>query len=1010
MLTIALAAILMALAFVPAVQTWVARMEINRQPGWQGSVGAFSAGFGRLDVADLHLEYGGAVLTLPRVHATLPLTTAAWDRKLLVRSLVAKGWTLDLSRIPIFPEVRSPSGPAPGSGAAGGSRSAAAAGRVQMMMRALGGILSRWNPSGEMSLDGIELEGDVLVAGPQAGAPLKAHVTIKGGGMAPASEGVLAIDAEGVGLDAKNRPVEVAGHGRLAVTMTLPRTLGRIAMKANLSIKGGSFLNTVTLSADAVADRGAHEEICTLDLGTGDRRLATVFARHSGGTGRLEGTWKVDLQDSDLAPFAPERRAWPAFTAAGEGSFDAVPDFTRVHALGRLTAAASHWDALAPALARIGSVTLDTRFDLAHSGQILRIGRLSVSVTGEHPVALVQSVQPFDFDERTGQLTPADPGGDWMKGSVQALPVDWFSGLTDGLTFAGAAATGEFVARVANGGFSVRPTTPLTSSGVSVKNADRILAQGLDLSLSLRADHNLQGWQVQWAPFTVAGGDRRWATIEGQASRPAGRGEPIAVTGTWTADLEALAAQPGIPAIRWIKGRSASGDFSARIGDSTKIEGKLVVAGHRAEDSLAANVSAEVGAAREVRFHAPIRIATGSGVSEVAVDGMAAGKGAGSRIDVTLSGTSASLEHLRLLAAPLIADEDAPLSAGPPSGSAGNPVLAAARDRRPFWGDWTGPVAVAFDRLRAGGRDFNYVRGTFNVGHQSIRLEQGLLKLFGDKLTNVEGSLSFDPAAASPYSLKATASLGEIDAAPLLAATPPQADPVITGRFSVAGTLTGTGLNLDDLLGRTREEFRLTSRGGAFRLLRTKVADALPEPPASPVADALDPVRSAVGSFFHLKPSPSGSGVIRLNKNTEAVLNFTYGIAEFSYSELTLTAIREADGTIRLADLAMTAADEHLTGSGRITPVNGLSFRAQPLSLDLQLGARNAIAGFLSEAGLLSSQKDSLGYALLDQPIHLAGTLDHIDDTQWRDLLVRAATRKPDAGNKKSPATTPRKD
>jgi hypothetical protein len=96
----------------------------------------------------------------------------------------------------------------------------------------------------------------------------------------------------------------------------------------------------------------------------------------------------------------------------------------------------------------------------------------------------------------------------------------------------------------------------------------------------------------------------------------------------------------------------------------------------------------------------------------------------------------------------------------------------------------------------------------------------------------------------------------------------------------------------------------------------------------------------------------------------------------------------------------MTAGDARLTGSGQITCVEGRPLREQTLSVDLQFWARGGIARHLSTAGLLSTRKDDLGYALLGQTIHLGGTLEHIDKSQWHNLLVKAAARNP-AGPKK---------
>ena len=95
-LAIVLVVILVVAAFAPVVQTWVAQMVLDRQPALQGSLESLSAGIGRLEIGNLRLKVGGAILTVPHLQAELPIVTAGWDRRFLVRRLVAKGWTLDL--------------------------------------------------------------------------------------------------------------------------------------------------------------------------------------------------------------------------------------------------------------------------------------------------------------------------------------------------------------------------------------------------------------------------------------------------------------------------------------------------------------------------------------------------------------------------------------------------------------------------------------------------------------------------------------------------------------------------------------------------------------------------------------------------------------------------------------------------------------------------------------------------------------------------------------------------
>lgn len=284
------------------------------------------------------------------------------------------------------------------------------------------------------------------------------------------------------------------------------------------------------------------------------------------------------------------------------------------------------------------------------------------------------------------------------------------------------------------------------------------------------------------------------------------------------------------------------------------------------------------------------------------------------------------------------------------------------------------------------------------MGHDSVRLKEAHGKLADERLANVEGSISFDPAAGFPYTLAAKGSLDRVDATSLFPVPASGGDPVIEGRFAIAGTLAGNGINLDDLVGRARESLRITSTAGAVRVLKTDVDEAIPQERQSSVSDALGRMGSAVGKFFRVEDSV-GSGRRSVSPATQAVINVINEVSEIGFDEVSLTAERGADGTIRLADIAMTAGDERITGSGQIGHVDGRALRAQPLSVDLQFWARGRIAKLLSAAGLLSDRKDGLGYAALNQPIHLRGTLEKIDTSQWHEVLVKAAKAQP-AGRK----------
>jgi hypothetical protein len=74
--------------------------------------------------------------------------------------------------------------------------------------------------------------------------------------------------------------------------------------------------------------------------------------------------------------------------------------------------------------------------------------------------------------------------------------------------------------------------------------------------------------------------------------------------------------------------------------------------------------------------------------------------------------------------------------------------------------------------------------------------------------------------------------------------------------------------------------------------------------------------------------------------------------------------------------------------------VEGVPIRAQPLSVDLDLGVRGRLGKFLAIVGMLKEGQDELGYTKLYQPVHLGGTLERIDQSQWREMLIQAPLRK----------------
>jgi hypothetical protein len=981
---VVLGAVLVLCAIAPTVQTWVAQRALSDRAGLHGSLESLSAGFGELDVEGLHLESDGVVLTLPSLQAKLPITDAALRRKLGVRSLVAKGWTLELSH-----GHKAADSLAKSVDAAPGTVSA------QELARVFAGILGGWELPFDGSLDGVELEGDVMFSAPAGGTPLQFHVTVTGGGLSVGREGAFEFDAAVAGLGG------LSAHGQLAVSMEHPRVVNRIGVKATFSGRRLTYQD-LTLSAVVSKALGAAEETYTVDLGRGGRRILGVAGRFGAAARVLAGTWNVDLRDSDLAPLVPDLPL-PTLSATGSGSFESDTAFERAHVLGSVVANAGRLSVLAAPLEGLGAVTLESRFDVTRSGRSIRFDSLRLALAGARPAAVIESRQPFDFDLDARDLKVAAPGAEWLGVSILGLPLRWLSGLTGGRKITGGDAAGEFSIRADDGVFSLRPKAPLTAPGVSVQSEDRTLARGVDVSLLVDGEYGPKGWHVHWAPLALDSAGRRLATIEGSASQLAGAGQPIAVAGKWRVDPGATASVQALPALGWMTGGSASGDFSASLGAARKLDATMLMADHAKGTTVTASVHATLSADGSLEFAAPIKIETGTSVSELSAEGSWVGDTSGNWIDAKLTSESVSIEHLRLLAAPLVAAGGAPSLPGLGDGP---PAPSGARDTVPFWGDWTGHVSVSFDRLRTADRELNHVGGVFDIDRGSIHMDGGRGGFEGRLLTNVRGSVSFAPAAAFPYSVEAAAALDDVNAAPLFAAPKPGEDPLIEGRFSIQSKLAGNGINLDDLIARSHVEFRLSSTSGIIRLLKANVAVSIPEV-SSPVSDTIGSVGYVVGSVLGVKKEDMSAGKSSVSKTGDAVLNFTYQISEIGFDKFAVTATRGSDGTVRLVDIEIAAPDEHLKGTGEIAYRKGVPLFKLPLSVKLQLSVHGSPAELLRDTGMLSSEKDAQGFPVLSEPVRFGGTLEHIDTSQWEATLDKAANRKPEAGKKGAEGTSP---
>jgi hypothetical protein len=331
-------------------------------------------------------------------------------------------------------------------------------------------------------------------------------------------------------------------------------------------------------------------------------------------------------------------------------------------------------------------------------------------------------------------------------------------------------------------------------------------------------------------------------------------------------------------------------------------------------------------------------------------------------------------------AADRLAQDDLAVLAGLARGPDGPGATGAPGPgpQRPFWRAARGRLTFVIGEADLHGADLHNLRGTLTLGPGSIRLDSGMASLGADSAFRADGELAFAPGER-PYALKAAVSADNIDSGPLFRALDPSRDPEVEGRFDVTGHLSGSGADLDGILSAAQGDCALASKDGTFRMLRVEIPDAARLTP-SKIAGAIDSVASLFGK--------------KAEKLAEAMGESVKGLSEIHYDQLKLSLARGADLDVVISELALTAPEERITGTGRITYVADTGVDSQPLSLDLDMGVRGSLSKVMGPVGLLTEGQDELGYTHLYEPIQLRGTLRHVDRSQLSQMLVQAPLRK----------------
>lgn len=978
------------LAFNSGFQTWVIRRVLAAHPELHTTVGSVAAGLGRVELRNVHVEAQGAVLTLPALRADLPMFSAGARRQVHISALVAKGWTLDLSKA----HAVAAAPVAVGTGLAAHEFSLLSSARAAEPAAAAAaqvfrGVFAELKLPVDLTVDGLDLAGDVVLPVLPDKPSGRMRVTIAGGGLAAGSEGkfAVAVDAESAATAGPVTALSV--RATLAATMDTPRTFTRLGAKADASATGPKFPRGVKLAADLAAVRADAGENYALTLAAENKQLFAAQAAFAPGDGKLTGTWKVDVRDTDLSPFTLGRPL-PTFEANGEGAFDTDAGLAEIHGIGKINAAADNLVAVNPALAAMGAIRVVAEFDMAKRGDTTRVERLNVAIMGAQPVATVQSLQTFAVTVKDGRMTElkvADPARDLLGVVLQGVPLAWAQPFLKDVVMTGGDLQGALSASAQAGGFALRANAPVTVAGLSVRQASKPLVRAVDLALSGSAEYTPQGWQAEISSLTAKSGGATLLVVEAKAGRLAGGDEPLKVVGKFSAGLAALLAQPLANGALALTSGDAAGSFVATLDATQQIQAKFTLTNLAADPKLAtdklpdisADLRADIAANGQITLDVPVVIERSGRKSDIAFAGtLIPGKGA-LAVDARLTSGLLVLDDAKVLAAPFASVAGTPATATA-TGSA--PAKAG-----PPWAGVSGQVTLALKKVvYSDSFQATNVAGTLRLDAGAAKLEKLTAGLGDGSDAQVSGGVTFDAKARNPYALAADLAVKDFDPAPLFRALNSGQPATVEGKFVVTSKLAGEALSIGDLVANTHGDFQLTSKGGVFRGLPVSVATK--NDSVGKLAAGVAFVGSALDVFKGRKDDSE------ITSTAKAVTEVSKLLTAISYDQLSLVVTRDVSLNAALKDFTLISPEMRITGRGQTTHRAGRPLLEDAVAMEFKLRARGHTADLLKFLGKLETQPDELGYSGCTLPLKVGGTLGKPDTSELNNALAILAIEK----------------
>jgi hypothetical protein len=527
------ALLLVALGLSPGVQTWAVRKAVAGQPGMTIQVGRVAAGFRTAEVRDLRAVQDGVVITAKSVTARY----SAWDyllhRRVNADEVIVEDLLVDLRGAPATTKLApgtTPAAPA-GTGPAAPQANPRPAPAPNATRAPFNGALAQARLPMDVRIGRVVAKGRALLTANQT-----AVFDVQGNGLANGQRGTLELRGEFTDATPQAEVARVRVTGTAGVRIANDRRIDLLELDATVGAEGPKLPKDqvrIAARAEQLAAGGNETFNATVSLvrGTATETLLKGDATYQAASRDFAGSWNLAVRSEQLAAVLAGL-GLPEIAASGSGKFSFQPDRGAVAASGEIQGSASHLEKVAAELATIGAVQFRTTFDGGLADRVARLERLQLDLTtGDgRRLAQVSTAQRVTFSLADQRVTLADPGNEFARVTLEALPLAWAQPFVQDLAIeSGDLSLTLAVSGEADGSrIRARALQPLALRNVTLRQKDRKLIEQLMLTASPQIDYTPDRMKADIADLNLATPSRD------------------AVTGKLSVDVTNLKATPSI--------------------------------------------------------------------------------------------------------------------------------------------------------------------------------------------------------------------------------------------------------------------------------------------------------------------------------------------------------------------------------------------------------------------------------------------------------------------------------